>query len=369
VSEVQLTLSIFLLGFAVSQLVYGPLSDRFGRRVMVLGGVALYVGASILCAQAPNIETLVVGRFLQALGACSGPVVGRAIVRDIYGPDRATTMLAYMGSAMALAPMAGPIAGGYVTAWFGWHANFALLTGFGVALLAGLALLLKETNRFRDADALRPAVMVRNARALFAHPTYAGYVVTTALLFAGLFAFISGSSFVLIDLLGVPVHAFGLCFAAVVGGYMAGTLTAARLNRRYGGPAMVLAGTALCFLSGAAMLALEMLGRTSVAGIVVFMGLFMVGTGLGLPASQAGAIGPFPRMAGLASALLGTLQMSFAALVGYLVGRLDDGTAFPMALAIALSGALSFLWFRVQVWPLRQRAAAAVVPAVEPDAH
>ena len=125
ISQVQLTLSVFLVGFAVSQAVYGPLSDRFGRRPVLLGGLSIYLIASLACMTAPGIGSLIAWRFVQALGACTGVVLGRAIVRDVYGREGAARMLSYMGMAMALAPALGPILGGYLQVWFGWRANFA----------------------------------------------------------------------------------------------------------------------------------------------------------------------------------------------------------------------------------------------------
>src|SRR5574340_191554 len=142
VSRVQLTLSVFLAGFAVAQIVYGPLSDRFGRRPVMLAGLTIYLLASVACAFAVSIDGLIAARFLQALGACAGPVLGRAIVRDVYGPVEAARVLAYISGAMAIAPMLGPMLGGWLTVLFGWRANFAALSIFSAAqLLATLAIL------------------------------------------------------------------------------------------------------------------------------------------------------------------------------------------------------------------------------------
>lgn len=357
VSEVQLTLSAFLLGFAFSQPIYGPLSDRFGRRVTVLTGMTLYVIATAACFFAPNIETLIAARFLQALGACSGPVVGRAMIRDIYGMERSATMLAYMGTAMSFALMGAPIAGGYITVWFGWQANFIALMGVGIGVFLCLYFLVGETNRWKDPRALEPIMLVRNATALFAHARYFGYVMTSALVFSGLFAFISGSSFVLVDVLGVPVSAFGTYFALVVSGYIIGTFSAAKLNRKFGIDRLISVGTTLCLASGMVMLAAVLAGYASALAVVGAMMVNMIGVGLALPPSQAGAVGPFPRTAGLASALLGTVQMGAAAVVGFFVGALHDGTAVPMAAIIAGAGALSFLWFRFVALPVAARRA------------
>ncbi len=351
VADVQLTLSVFLVGFAVAQLVYGPMSDRFGRRPVLIGGLGLYFLASLACALAPNIEALVAARLFQAIGACSAPVLGRAIVRDVHGRERAAKILAYMGTAMALAPAVGPILGGYMLIWFGWRANFVLLAGFGGLVLVGVLFMLRETNRWRDGDALRAGRMLRNYRILLGSRVYAGYVLANAFVYSGLFAFISGSSFALIDYLGVAPERFGLFFGVIVAGYMAGTVIAGRLTLRAGLDRMILAGAAVATLAGAAMAGLALAGVKAVAAIIGPQFLFMAGVGMVMPNSMAGAIGPFPRMAGLASALLGFAQMALAALVGIAVGVFHDGTPLSMAVAIAASGAATLASFRLLVRP------------------
>lgn len=352
-AEVQLTLSVFLAGFAVSQLAYGPLSDRFGRRPVILGGLALYLLATLVCAFATDIEVLILARFFQAVGACVGPVLGRAVVRDIYGRERAARMLSYMGMAMALAPAFGPILGGFLEVWFGWRANFAVLGIFAVATLAGALVTLPETNQWKTQDATRPGRILGNYRSLLRHRSYLGYTIIVACTYSGIFSFISGSSFVLIGLLGLSPDVYGFCFAAIVVGYMAGTFVSGRYTVAIGLERMVQLGTAVQVAGGLAGVALHLGGIVSVASIVGPVVVFMAGTGLAMPNAQAGAIGPFPRMAGSASALLGFFQMGLAALVGIAVGHGSGESAFAMMAAIALvalGGALSY-WLVVRPAP------------------
>lgn len=345
VAEVQLTLSVFLVGLAVGQLAYGPLSDRFGRRPVLIAGLVIYTVASVACAMAASIPVLVTARFLQAIGACAGPVVGRAVVRDVHGRDGAARILSYMAAAMALAPAIGPILGGFLEVWFGWQANFVALTVYGAAGLVGIVALLPETNSSKDPAATRPASLAANYGTLLRHRAYVGYTLCVAFAYSGIFSFISGSSFVLVDTIGLPPDQYGFCFAAIVVGYMAGTIAGGRITRRYGIDRMVAVGSLIALAGGLALVAIGWLGpRFGLAsgpagalGIVLPMMVFMAGVGLVMPNSMAGAIGPFPQMAGAASALLGFLQMSFGALVGIAVGHLHDGTARPMTTAIALA--------------------------------
>jgi DHA1 family bicyclomycin/chloramphenicol resistance-like MFS transporter len=329
-ASVQLTLSVFLVGFAVSQLVYGPMSDRFGRRPVILGGVAVFVVASIACTFAQSIEQLIAARLFQALGACCGPVLGRAVVRDVYGRDGAARILAYMAMAVALGPAVGPVIGGMLTTAFGWRANFVLLLAFGAVILAAAALLLDETNAHRDPLALRPGRLAANYATLLRDRVYVGYVLCASFVYSGIFAFISGSSFVLIDGLGLTPELYGLSFGTAVIGYMTGSFAAGRLSVGFGTVRMVSLGTAVLMLGGLSGLAWALAGGPSVAAILVSMFVFLAGAGLTLPNTMAGAIGPFPAMAGLASALLGFIQMTMASVVGIVVGHFDGGSGLVM---------------------------------------
>jgi DHA1 family bicyclomycin/chloramphenicol resistance-like MFS transporter len=353
IATVQLTLSVFLVGFAVSQLAYGPLSDRFGRRPVLIGGIAVFVLASAACTLAQSIEQLIAARFLQALGSCCGPVLGRAVVRDVYGRERAATVLAYMAMAMAVAPAVGPLFGGFMTSLFGWRANFLFLTGFGVLILAAVWFLLGETNRHRDASALHPRRLVGNYALLLRSRTWLGFTLCIAATYSAMFAFISGSSFVLIGRFGLSPELFGLSFGVIVLGYMVGSFIAGRLSYRLGIDRMMRLGSTLAGAGGliGAVLALARIDHT--AAILAPMFAFMIGAGLMMPNAQAGALGPFATMAGTASALMGFFQMGLAAVAGILVARLDDGTQFPMMamICIAALAAAAAYWLLIYRHP------------------
>ena len=343
----QLTVTLFLAGFALAQLVHGPLSDRIGRRRVLLGGLAVYVVGGLACWAAPSAPLLVAGRLLQALGAGSGPVVGRAVIRDLYEPERAARVLGYMGTAMALTPILAPIVGGVVHVAFGWRAVYLTLAACGAVFLGLALLLVPETNRRRDPDALRPGHLRTNAADLLTDRSFLGYVLVVALMFGGQFAFISGSSFVLIEVLAVAPDVYGLCFGLVAFGIMTGSFLAARLSPRVGIDPLIAGATGLGAGAGCLMAALAWGGVWTVAAVIGPMYAFSVGVGIVLPTAIAGAIGPFPRTAGLASAVLGFLQLTAAALYGLAVGRLYDGTPVPMAVAIAAAGLAALVAHRL----------------------
>ncbi len=337
-ARVQLTLSVFLAGFAVAQLFYGPLSDRYGRRPVMLFGLVLYLVSSVACMLATSIDALILARFFQALGACAGPVLGRAIVRDVYGPVQAARVLAYISGAMAIAPMIGPLLGGWLTVWFGWRANFAALSLFSAVQVTATFLLLGESNAHRDPGATRPRQILGNFGELLSARLYLGYLLCFSFSYAALFSFISGSSFVLIELYGLSPQWYGASFGFVVTGYISGTMASGKLTLRLGPPRMVLMGALLGTAAGTLMAALALLEVHSVWAILLPMFAFMVATGLVMPNAIGGALAPYPKMAGSASALMGFVQMSLSAGVGIAVGHAYAGTAIPMAGAIALCG-------------------------------
>lgn len=364
-SDVQLTLSVFLIALATAQLIHGPLSDRFGRRPVLLAGLCIYVIATLVCMMASTIHILVAARFAQAVGACVGPVLGRAVVRDVHGRAGAVRVLSYMSAAMALAPAVGPILGGFLEVRFGWQSNFLALAIYGCLGFLATFLMLPETNRRPDPEAARPMRIAAGYRGLLGHRAYLGYVLCCAFAYSGIFAFISGSSFVFIDVIGLAPDAFGFCFAAIVIGYIIGTVLAGRLSRRFDIDRLIAVGSTIAVWSGLLIVGLAVAGiaTAGLAGILVIvlpMLVYMIGIGLVLPNSIAGAVGPFPRAAGAASALLGFTQMSLAAIVGIGVARFHNGTSIPMTVGIAAAAIAVWLSFRLLV---RSRAARDRPPA------
>lgn len=362
-ARVQLTLSVFLVGFAGAQLVYGPLSDRFGRRPVLLGGLILYFAASVACMLATSIEMLIAARLAQAVGACAGPVLGRAIVRDVWGAAESARVIAYIGGAMAIAPLIGPTLGGFLTVLFGWQANFALLALFGGVQCLAVARMLQESNVQRDPLAMHPQRMLANFARLLADRRYLGYLLTFALSYSALFAFISGSSFVLSERFGLAPHIYGMCFGLVVLGYITGSLLSGRLVRRFGSDTLLAGGAFLGAVAGACLWGLEMLdfkaGWPGLAAILGPMYFCTVATGLVMPNAIGRALAPYPAMAGAASALMGFGQMGIAALVGIAVGHgLGDaaGGGATLAAAVAwctLLAPLCYLLFVRQATPLQ----------------
>jgi DHA1 family bicyclomycin/chloramphenicol resistance-like MFS transporter len=352
-AEAQLTLSAFLGGFAIAMLIYGPLSDRFGRKPVLLAGLVVFALASIACSLAGSIEELVAARAVQAIGAGAGPVLCRAMVRDVFGAQGASRVLSYLAAAMALAPAVGPILGGFLQEGFGWRSIFWFISFYGAAGLIATIALLPESHHPANRVAAGPLTMLKTFGMLLRHRRYLGFVLCQTFSYSGIFCFISGSSFVFIDILGVSPKHFGWCFAVFVIGYMIGTILSARLTHRIGVDRMVQLGGSLALAASVVLVSLALI-QQSVPGLLIPLMVYMIGIGIASPNSQAGAIGPFPQAAGAASSLLGFLQMSVAALIGAALGHLQAQTAVPMTVAILLTVLGLNLSYWLMVRPTRQ---------------
>ncbi|MGM0782598.1 MAG: multidrug effflux MFS transporter [Pseudomonadota bacterium] len=349
--QVQLTLSLYMAGFALAQLFCGPVSDRFGRRPVMIAGFSLFLLASLLCAFAPSIEWLLAGRFLQALGGAAGPVLGRAAVRDIYGPVEAGRVLSYMASTMAMAPALAPIVGAGLLLFFGWESVFLLLSLYAAIMLLILALLMPEPLPQDRRQSVAPRAILANYRLLLTQRSFIGYTLINAAGFAGLFAFLSGSSFVLIEFMGLTPFEYGIGFALIVLGFFSGTLFSGRYSHHLGRDRLLLLATLVCALAGSTMAVLAIAGIHEPWAVIGPHILFLVGFGIVMPQSMAGALAPNPHCAGSASSLFGFLQMTIAALGGALVGQFHDGTSRTMAIAIGLGGLFSLVAYLLLVRP------------------
>ena len=348
-ADAQLILSVYMAGFAAGQLFVGPLSDRFGRRPVLIVALTLFLVASVGCALAPDLTILCAVRLLQALGVSATMSVGRAIVRDVFDSARIAQVYAYVGTALAIGPILGPVIGGFVEVAAGWRTVFLFIAGFAALMLASIVFLLKETNRNRDPGATRPARLVGNYLSLLTTGRYVGYVLCNAICYAGIFAFTSCSAYVLIGLLKVPPDTFGALYAITVGAYGVGTLIAARYGKNVPIDRMIVFGALVMTISGEILVLLPLCGYFNVWTVILPFAGFAFGTGFVFPNGQAGAITPYPHMAGSASSMLSCLQMTTAAIVGAGAARYLDGSVMPMAWTIFWLGPLLLVSFYILV--------------------
>ena len=349
---VQLTLTLYIIGMALCQLVYGPLSDRFGRRPVLLGGMALFVVASVVAALATSIGMLIAARLLQAIGGASGLVLSRAIVRDLYDRDRSASVLGYITMAFVVAPMLAPTIGGLLDQIAGWRAIFVLLALLGGAALAVTWRKLPETNR-NLAPSIRLSGLAAGYMGLLRLPSYLAYAFTLGFSSAVFFAFIAGAPYVMVVVLGQKPLDYGLWFMVVSIGYMLGNFLSGRYSQRLGTDRMVTIGNLVTLAAGLASLTAAVAGAITPVTLFVPMLFAALGNGLTIPNATAGAISVHASKVGTAAGLAGFLQMGIGAGSAQLVGILQDGAPYAVFWIMATAAVLAALTHRLA---LRVRA-------------
>ena len=337
--HVQLTLAAYFLGLSIGQLAYGPVADRFGRRVPLLTGVGLFTVASLACAYAPNLEWLMGARFVQALGGCAGMVISRAVVSDKCDAVGSAKVFSQLMLVMGLAPILAPMLGGLLVNTTGWQSIFLALTGFSA--MAGLAVALGVPESMPAHLPRQPlSGALRQYGRLLKDPVYLGHALTGGIAIAGMFAYIAGSPFVFIKLYGVPAEHFGWLFGTNAAGFILVAQVNARLLAKRG-PAYLLVRTVWIYLAAAlTLLAVSSLHTEQLWPLLVPLFICISSLGCILPNASACAMTGQGARAGSASAMLGCLQFSVAAGAASLVGVLYDGSAMPMAMVISLCAIL-----------------------------
>ncbi|KJV09312.1 hypothetical protein VZ95_12255 [Elstera litoralis] len=334
---VQVTMTAFLIGFAFMQLVYGPLSDVKGRRIALLLGLIVFIVGNILCTTATSIEQLIVGRVVQALGACVGPVVSRAVVRDAFGVAGAATVMASVAAGISLAPAIGPTLGGLLHTAFGWQANFALLTVLGTGLLFIIWRWLPETNPHKGVHVFNFGVMRRSYHELIRNRTFMTYNIAIALGFSAMFAYITGSPFLFIRNFHLSPAEFGLLTMFNALGFMSGSLIARKKAATWSNPRLANLGTLISTLGGGWLLAQAVGDILTVPGVISGVFTFLLGLGILIPAAFAGSIAAAPHLAGAGSGLVGFTQMAMSAVLSYLVAHINRADQVPLMAIIAVA--------------------------------
>lgn len=338
--HVQATLAAYFLGLSIGQLAYGPVADRFGRRKPLMFGVTVFTLASLACAYAPNLDTLVLARFVQALGGCAGMVLSRAIVSDKCDPVASAKVFSQLMLVMGLAPILAPMLGGVLVNVAGWQSIFLTLGLFSAACLLAVSLGLPESMP-EDMPRQPLSGALRQYLRLLADRVFLGHAVTGGIAIAGMFAYIAGSPFVFIKLYGVPAEHYGWLFGANAAGFILVAQVNARLLAKRG-PAFLLARAVWLYLgAGLALLGVAALRPTALWPLLVPLFICIASLGCIIPNASACAMSGQGARAGSASALMGCVQFSVAAGAAALVGLLHDGSALPMALVICLCGVLA----------------------------
>jgi DHA1 family bicyclomycin/chloramphenicol resistance-like MFS transporter len=334
---IELTISGYLIGFSLGQLLWGPIGDRHGRRMPVAIGLLLFVIGSAGCALSGSAWTMVAWRVVQAVGACAGVVLSRAMVRDLYDGNRAAQMLSTLMTVMAIAPLIGPFAGGQILALAGWRAIFWTLVGVGLLTLAAL-FTLPETLPAGRRNRERLGRTIAGYGTLLRHRRLLGYAGAGGFFYAGIYAYIAGTPIAYITYYQVPAQLYGLLFAVGIVGIMATNLANSRLVTWHGSERLLVIGTTVAALAGTALAVTVWTGWGGLWGLALPLFLFIAAAGFIVANSIAGALSDFPARAGAVSALVGAIHYGSGIVGSALVGAFSNGTPRPMGCVIALAG-------------------------------
>ena len=352
VAAAQLTLTTYFFGLAAGQLLWGPLSDRFGRKPVLLSALALMLVSSLAAVFMASIAAVTAARLVQGLAMSSGAVIVRSIVRDLYVHEQAARLLARITIVFSIVPIAAPLAGALLVGGGGWRAVFWCLAAAAALLLAATGLGLAETAPAQRRS-VHPAAIARTFATILRERRFVAPFLLILCSHIGILAWVSNSSFTLVSGLGVTVGAYSLMFAAVMLGQISGAWASHRLVPRLGIARLLRSGAALMLAGGGAAAILAWSGVAHWLAVVVPFFAFLFGTALIVPNATASALSPFPATAGSASSLIGAIGFTAGALVSSLLGATFDGSARPMATAAALAGAAAFIF---EKWLLRGKA-------------
>ncbi len=352
-AHVQMTLSGFLVGFSLGQLLWGPIGDRYGRRGPIAVGVALFVIGSAGCALSGTIWQMMGWRVVQAVGACAGPVLARAMVRDLYARERSAQMLSTLMLVMGVAPLLGPILGGQVLGVWSWRGIFWVLAATGLLALAGL-LALPETLPKQRRTSQRLGEALVGYVVLARHRRLLGYAVAGGFFYGGIYAYLAGTPFAYIGYYHVPPQAYGLLFGVNIAGMMLANLVNSRLVMRLGPDRLFRIGSTVAALAGMTLALDAKLGWGGLAGLVVPLFCYVSMLGFIVANSVAGALTAFPHKAGAASALVGATHYGSGIFTAAMVGWFADGTPWTMGWIIALCGIGTLLGGALLVRPARE---------------
>jgi DHA1 family bicyclomycin/chloramphenicol resistance-like MFS transporter len=350
VANVQLTVSVALLAFSVGLLAHGPLSDRFGRRPIVLIGLTIFNLGSLLCLVAPTLEWLIAGRAIQALGTSAGMIVSRAIVNDLYPREKMARMIAWLTMVTVIAPMLAPWVGGKLMVVAGWRSVFVLLTVAGILILWAAWRWLPETRVLRPSH-LESHSVAAEASALLRQPAFLGYTIQGAVIFAVFFVFVSTMPYVMVSVFHRPFTEFGTYYLLVATGYFLGNWGVTRHHGRLGIDKLITAGILISVLGSAAALGAVALGAVHPLWIFLPMAVVTFGQGLTLPNVTASAVGLARQHAGTASSLLGFVQQVLGAIAVQWIGTYPVDTPYPVLIFCAATCAVA-----VALWSLMPRS-------------
>jgi len=366
-ASVQVTMVTFFIGYSLGQTLYGPLTDRFGRKPPLYFSLLIYMATCAACALAPGVQILSAMRLLQALGACGGAVISRAMVRDQFPPEDLRRVFSMLILVLGVSPLIAPLLGSYLLIWFGWHAIFWMQGALGAACLLGVHFRMTESLAPQHRRSLEMTHIVSGYRELLRDRTFVGASLVCGFSSAGMFAYISGSPFVLIDFYKIPTQMFGWLFACIAAGVIVSSQINGRMPHRIALWKVLRTANVVQLVAGVLMVAAAFTGFGGAWGVFIPVFAYMCGAGFVFPNGSAIAMMRHGNMAGMASALLGTIQFLVAAVGTILMGTIESSTAIPMTVIICACGVAATV-FNFTMLGSRLESGPAPAPATAVDA-
>ena len=351
-TSLQMTLTIFMFGYALSMLIAGPLSDTLGRKRVLMYGLTLYFFATLACAASSSIISLIIARFFQALGGCCGTVIARVMVKDAYSREEQIKILSHLSAAMAICPLLIPILGGISQIYLGWRAGFYMLGVFSLILLIVCKRQLKESHIENHTVSLK--TLLGHYKLLLTNRLFIGYSFTIGLAWCDYFAFTLKSPFLLQKTLGFNSIIFGGLFAIVVLGYLVGTQITKRFANEIGWDKLIFIATIFCLLGALILSVMNIFFPLNWINLVLPMMIIMIGVGIIIPCTQGAVLQPFPKIAGTASGLFFFIQMAFGGICGLILQYFKNQDATPMIITIFICSLMLTVIFYKLIWTLKK---------------
>lgn len=343
VAQVSLTLSSYFVGLASGQLFYGPLMDRFGRKRPLYAGLSIYIVTSFICGLAPNVESLIIIRFIQALGACSAGVGAFAMVRDLFDPKESAKVLSTLILILGVSPLLAPTIGGYLAIYFGWKSVFFALSGIAITLLFFVVRLLPESHAPDKSHVLHPIPIIKNYLSILREPQFYTYALAGAVGFSGLFVYLAASPTIFMEIFKVSEQAYGWIFALIAMGIVGSSQFNVPLLRTFSSEQIMTGALTMLLVTSVVFFICAYNGWYNVYSVVGTMFIYLSCIGLSNPNASALAMAPFGKKAGSAAALVGFLQMSCGALASVCVGILKAQQLFPIAAIFVATSTIALI--------------------------
>lgn len=360
VAKVQLSLSSFFVGISIGQLFYGPLLDRFGRKKPLYFGIGLYLISSIGCTLAQSVESLILFRFLQALGGCVGMVAARAMIRDLFPVSEIAKVFSLLMLVIGVSPLLAPTMGGYITALLGWQYVFITLTIMSALILAAIHFALPESRKPDKTISLKPKPILKSYLKVLKHPQFLTYTLTGSIAASGLYAYIAGSPYIFMEIFKVTEQQYGWIFALIAVGIIGASQLNSILLRRFMSEDIIVAALLCQAATGILLVIGAWSGQTGLYSTIFLIFIFLCCQGFTFPNSSALALTPFSKNAGSASALMGSIQMALGASASIIVSVLNSRSAVPMTGTMAFCAVSSVLVLLAGRKMMRARMTASV---------